>query len=187
MENIAIQASLKSAKLTARKNPDHPDTVIRRVQFSLTKTFGHEEAEFLGQVGIELLRNLQGRVLNKGEILIDAFHAKAEFVGSRGTATADIDGLVAKAAVVGNEDQEHEEITFDFEAPCEAGLLVFFGLSLKEFIDVDIKGTQQELNLDPVRDAVKAMAASLPKGTSMTMSFDGEAGATLEGTGPVRE
>jgi len=145
MNDIQFQASLKSAKLTARKNPDHPDTVIRRVQFSLTKTFGHEEAEFLGQVGIELLHNLQGRVLNKGEIPINAYHAKAEFTGSRGTATADIDGLVAKAAVVGNEDQEHEEITFDFEAPCESSLLVFFGLSLKEFIDIDLKRSQQEI------------------------------------------
>lgn len=158
MNDISFQASLKSAKLTARKNPDHPDTIIRRVQFSLTKDFGHEEAEFLGTVGVELLRNLQGRVLNKGEIPINAFHARAEFQGTRGSATADIDGLVAKAAIVGNEDQEHEEITFDFEAPCEAGLLVFFGVSLKEHIDVDIKRIQQELNL-----------------------------ATLEGTGEVRE
>ena len=186
MNDIVFSASLKSAKLTARKNPDHPDTVIRRVQFSLSKTFGHEEAEFLGQVGIELLANLQGRVLNKGEIPINAYHAKAEFAGSRGTATADIDGLVAKAAVVGNEDQEHEEITFEFEAPCEASLLVFFGLSLKEYIECDIKRVQQELNLAPVVASVKGLAKSIPKGTSMTMIFEGKE-TTLEGTGEVRE
>jgi hypothetical protein len=186
VNDIVFSATLKSAKLTARKNPDHPDTVIRRVQFSLSKTFGHEEAEFLGQVGIELLENLQGRVLNKGEIPINAYHAKAEFSGSRGSATAEIDGLVVKAAVVGNEDQEHEEITFEFEAPCEASLLVFFGLSLKEYIDCDVKRTQQELNLAPLVAAVKKMAGAIPKGTSMTMEFEGKS-ATLEGTGEVRE
>jgi hypothetical protein len=173
MNDIIFSASLKSAKLTARKNPDHPDTVIRRLQFSLTTTFGHEEAVFLGQVGIELLRNLQGRVLNKGEIPINAYHARAEFTGSMGNSIADIDGLVAKAYVVGNEDQEHEEITFDFEAPCSAGLLVFFGLSLKEHIVVDLKRTRLEINFGTPNESGIRTA---------TVPTEHEMGA-LEGTG----
>ena len=146
MTNIEFQAILKSAKLTARKNPDNPAQILRRVQFSLHRSdFGVEEAEWLGDVGIQLRNNLQGRNLNRGEIPINGFHAIAEFSGMAGRTRANIDGLVAKAAVVGKEDEEHEEITFEFEAPCEGLLLTFFGASLKAVIDCDIRNSQLDL------------------------------------------
>lgn len=185
MNDLVFNANLKSARFAARKNPDHPDTVIRRVQFALTKTFGHEEAEWLGPIGIELLHNLQSRALNKGEIPLDGYHGKAEFSGLLGNAEANIDGIVAKATIAGTEDNEHEEITFEFEAPCEAKLLTFIGLSLKEHIDVDLKRLQLELDVGgPVVSAVKKFAGTIPKGTSMTMTFEDDS-VTLEGTGEL--
>ena len=63
---------------------------------------------------------------------------------------------------------------------------MFLGLHIKENIECDIKRVDLELNLAPVVVAVKGMAASMPKGTSMTKSFGGEE-TTLEGTGEVRE
>lgn len=186
MQDIQFGAALKSAKLIARKHPDKPDTIIRRVQFALRRDFGHEEAEFLGQIGIELLNNLKARNLNKGEIPINGYHAKAKFHGMAGTATAEIDGLVASAVVTGKEDKEYEEITFNFEAPCEGKLLTFFGLSISEFIECDIQRMQQELPLTSEAELGKklrdGLAKSMPKGASMTMEFEGGS-ATIEGTG----
>lgn len=178
MNDIQFQAALKSAKLTARKNPDNPNRVIRRVHFSLCRAiFGIVEAEWLGKVGIELLHNLQGRALNKGEIPINGYHAIAEFSGLAGNASANIDGLVAKAAVVGDEDNEHEEITFEFEAPCEAKLLTFFGASIKDHIDCDIKRMQQEFALgEPNESGVR----------TATVQVEYDEASDLEGTGEER-
>ena len=48
MNDTTFSAALKSAKLTARKDPDNPDTIIRRIQFTLARDFSLEQAEWLG-------------------------------------------------------------------------------------------------------------------------------------------
>jgi hypothetical protein len=184
-DDITFSAELTSVKFTARANPDDPSKTIRRVQFQLVRDFDHEVAEWLGPIGISTLQNMQGRVLEKAELPINGFYGKAVFAGGSGHASADIDGLTAKTKITGTEDNEREVVTFEFETPIRSDLLTFFGASFKEHIEVDIKRDQQELELEPVTDAVKKMAASMPKGTSVVMEFEGKS-ATLEWIGEVR-
>jgi hypothetical protein len=186
MNDITFSAELTSVKFTARANPDDPSKTIRRVQFQLVRDFDHEVAEWLGPIGISTLLNMQGRVLEKAEMPINGFHGKAVFAAISGHASADVDGLTAKTKMAGTEDNEREVVTFEFETPIKSDLLTFFGVAFKEHIECDIKRTQQELNLQPVADVIRDMAGAMPKGTSMTMEFEGKS-ATLAGTGEERE
>ena len=146
MQDIAIQAALKSTKFIARKNPDKPDTMIHRVQFQLQcADFSEEHAEWLGPEAVVLRKQLQSRALKSFDLLINAYQAKMEIAGSKGNATADVFGVSAAAAVVGKEEDEHEELTLTFEATGNAGLLTFLLASLKETVDVDLKSIQLEL------------------------------------------
>jgi hypothetical protein len=186
LNDINFSAELTSVKFTARANPDDPSKTIRRVQFQLVRDFDHEVAEWLGPIGISTLQNMQGRVLEKAEMPINGFHGKAIFAGVSGHASADVDGITAKTKIAGTENNEREVVTFEFETPIKSDLLTFFGAAFKEHVECDIRRTQQAFDLQPVAGMVKDMAASMPKGTSMTMSFEGKE-ATLEGTGAVRE
>lgn len=187
MQDIVIQASLKSAKFTARKHPDKPDTMIRRVQFQLQcADFSHEHAEWLGDSAMVMREKLQSRDLNSFDLPINAYHAKMEASGLRGNATAEVDGVCAVAAVVGQEEKEHEELTLTFEAPCEAALLTFIGSSLKETVEVSLKASQLKLTTtgdDGIRQAVDRFKAAIPKGTTVTMHVEGKKKGTIEGTG----
>jgi hypothetical protein len=145
MQDIKIQACLKSAKFVARKNPDKPDTMIRRVSFQLQcPVFSEGHAEWLGEEAIILRRQLQSRALKSFDLLINAYHAKLEFDGASGSTSGEVCGVSAAAAVIGREEDEHEELTLTFEAHIEAKLLSFIGASLKEFVDVDLKAIQLE-------------------------------------------
>lgn len=187
MQDIVIQAGIKSAKFVARKNPDKPDTMIRRVQFQLQcGEFSHEHAEWLGDSAMVLREKLQSRDLNSFDLPINAYHAKMEVSGLRGNADTEVDGVCAVAAVVGHEEKEHEELTLTFEAPCEATLLTFIGMSLKETVEVSLKSCQLELGVpgaDGIRQAMAAFRASVPKGTAVTMTGPGGRQTTIEGTG----
>jgi hypothetical protein len=189
MQDITIQAALKSAKITARKNPDRPDQMIRRVQIQLQcSDFSEEHAEWLGEEAIVLRRQLQSRALKSFDLLINAYHAQLAFAGARGNAEAEGCGVSACASVVGKEAEEHEELTLTFELVPTATALTFVAASLKEVVDVDIKAMVLELpNVeDRLRQAVGALRDSVPKGTTMTMSVSGGRETTIEGTGEPR-
>jgi hypothetical protein len=146
MQDITIQACLKSAKFIARKNPDKPDTMIRRVQLQFQcPTFSEGHAEWLGDEAIVLRRQLQSRALKSFDLLINAYRAKLALDGSAGSASGEVTGVSAAASVVGKEEDEHEELTLTFEANIEAKLLSFLGASLKEIVDVDLKAIQLEM------------------------------------------
>lgn len=148
MQDIEIQACLKSAKFAARKNPDKPDTMIRRVQIQFQcADFSEGHAEWLGEEAIILRRQLQSRALKSFDLLINAYHAKMSVDGGMGIAHGEVVGVSASASVVGKEEDEHEELTLTFEANIEAKLLSFIGASLKEIVDVELKAIQLELSV----------------------------------------
>jgi hypothetical protein len=187
MQDINISASLESAKFTARHHPDKPDVTIRRLEFKLVcYDFGHELAEWLGPDAIKLRDQLQERTLSQFKMCIGNYHAKVSFSGIHGHAKADIDGIAAVASVKGKEQNEHEELALTFEMPIEAKVLTFIGASFGETIGCDFEAVQLELGVeaaDGIKRAVADFAATMPKGTSATFTFEGKTGATVEGTG----
>ena len=157
MNDTTFSATLKSAKLVARKDPDNPDTVIRRVQFTLAREFSPGDAEWLGTEAVHMRKLLQQRDLHRFEIEIDAYHAKAAFHGIGGNADIkQLDGVTATAGIVGSEEDEHEEINFTFESFPEAKLLTFLAMAVKERIDCELKVLQ--LELEPPKDAKQTPA-----------------------------
>lgn len=186
MNDINISASLDAAKFTAHKHPDKPGTMIRRIEFKLVcPDFSVEHAEWLGEEAIDLRKKLQSRTLSSFTLLLGAYHAKLKLSGIHGNAETTVDGIKAVAAVKGKDEDEHEELDLVFEAPVSDRLATFVGASLKETVGCDFAATQLELG-SGVRQAVDKLAASIPKGTSMTFSTNGESGVTLEGTGEPR-
>jgi hypothetical protein len=139
MQDSVFRAQLKSAKLTA-KTVD--EKTIRRVQFALSRNFGPEDAEWMGEQAIRCRELLLRRDLSKFDFPIDAYHAKACFAGVGGNAEVDVDGILASATVVGKDESEHEEITYTFEAFPDGKLLTFLASALKEWIDCDLKCSQ---------------------------------------------
>ena len=178
MNDTLFSATLHSAKLVARKDPDKPDTVIRRVQFVLARDFSIEQAEWLGAEATHMRELLQHRDLHRFEIEIDGYHAKASFHGLAGNADiAQVDGVKAVAGLVGSEEDEHEEINFTFEAFPEAKLLTFLAMAVKERIDCEFEVLQLDLapKVDEgIRAAVEDMQQSIPVGESMTISSGGK-------------
>jgi hypothetical protein len=146
MNDTTFSATLKAAKLVARKDPDTPNTMIRRVQFQLTRDFSVEQAEWLGSEATHMRGLLQHRDLRRFELEIDGYHAKASFHGLAGNVDIpQLDGVTAVAGVVGSEEDEHEEVTFTFEAFPEAKLLTFLAMAVKERIECEFAVLQLEL------------------------------------------
>lgn len=196
MQDARFSAQLKSAKLTARSEADK---TIRRVQFALARDFSIDIADWLGPVATNQRELLVGGDIDKVEIPIDAYHAKATLSGMGGNAEVAVDGISAAAVVKqSGEDQQTEEVTLVFEAFPEAKLLTFLAASVKEHIDCTFMRSQLTIEkalADPgerLTAAVEDLAGSIPKGSQMTFTAknadgsDGKSG-TLEGTGEPRE
>jgi hypothetical protein len=196
MEDARFSAQLKAAKLTAKSEEDK---TIRRVQFQLAREFSVEIAEWLGDVALNQRALMIAGDVDKCELPIDAYHAKAELAGLGGTASVFVDGISATASVKqGKEDEpQHEEVAFVFEAFPDAKLLTFLAATLKEYVDCDFKRTQlsiEECMAEPsarLRSAVDDMKAGLKKGESLTIMAVNPDGskcksATIEGTGKAR-
>jgi len=145
MRDAGFSATLKNAWLTARTNPDKPDTVIRRVRFELVKSFDEVAAEWLGDVAIKQRALMLSRDLKKVVMQIDTYHAKVELSGLGGNATiADCTGVQAAAVVKGKDDKEHEEVTFVFEAFPDSTLVTFLAMALGSGIDCSFAALQLE-------------------------------------------
>lgn len=145
MKDAGFAATLKSAKLTARKNPDKPDQILRRVRFELVKLFSVGDAEWLGDAAVQQRKYLVDRFVKTFSMPIDAYHAKAEIVGVGNAEIADCSGIAATAAVKGKEDDEREEITFVFEAFPDAKLVTFLAASLGCEVECSFKALQLEM------------------------------------------
>jgi len=174
MYDTAFTAMLKTGKLTARAEETK---TIRRVQFSLVRDFTVADAEWLGTEAMQLRTSLQNGTLNRFEIPIDAYHAKATFHGRGGNVDIDVDGITATAAVVGSDENEHEEVAYLFEAFPDAKLLTFLASSLKEHIDCEFKRTQTQMNFGEKdsdkgkkgKSAEKGKSAKDGKGAQMSL------------------
>lgn len=145
MKDAGFAATLKRAQLTARKNPDKPDTVIRRVKFELVKSFESSDAEWLGDTAIAGRKSMQARDLKKLVLPIDGYHAKVELAGVGNAEIADCTGVTATAAVKGSDDKEHEDLTLVFEAFPDAALVTFLAASLGCGVDCNFFALQMEL------------------------------------------
>jgi len=145
MKDAGFSATLKSAKLTARKNPDKPDAIIRRVRFELVKNFEASDAEWMGPTAIDGRKAMQSRDMKKIVLPIDAYHAKATLTGNGTAEIADCAGVTATAAVKGRDESEHEEITFVFEAFPDAKLVTFLAASLGCGVDCTFAALQLEI------------------------------------------
>jgi hypothetical protein len=144
MKDAGFSAVLKSAKLIARKNPDKPDAIIRRVRFELVKGFSVDSAEWLGMVAVQQRLMMVDRDIKKCVIPIDAYHAKVEIAGVGTAGIADCEGVSATATIKGKDDNEHEELTLVFEAFPDAKLVTFLAASLGRQIDCSFKALQLE-------------------------------------------
>ena len=173
MHDTAFTAMLKTGKLTARAEETK---TIRRVQFSLVRDFTVADAEWLGTEAIQLRSALKNRTLNRFEIPIDAYHAKASFHGRGGNVDVDVDGITATAAVVGSEENEHEEVSYLFEAFPDAKLLTFLASSLKEHIDCELKRTQVQMHFGVVDKDKKSKAGEKDKSKQMSLADKGKTG-----------
>ena len=163
MNDTTFSAQLKAAKLTARKDPDSPDTIIRRVQFTLARDFSPADAEWIGAEAVHMRKLLQQRDLHRFEVEIDGYHAKASFHGLGGNAdVAQLDGMTAVAGLVGSDEDEHEEINFTFEAFPEAKLLTFLAMAMKGQIDCELKALQLDLVVT-AKNAEKPAAPPEPR------------------------
>jgi hypothetical protein len=144
MQDAKFRAELHSAKFTTRK--DDAKKVIRRVQFALILgDFPVNVAEWLGEEAVSLRLLLQSRSLRKFDLPIDYYFALAALESTSGNADADVAGISAVAAVVGKDEDEHEEITLTFEAFPTAKMLTWIAASLKEWVDVEMVASQREL------------------------------------------
>lgn len=184
MQDTKFKAELYSAKFTTRK--DDQKRVLRRVQFTLVLgDFPIHIAEWLGDVAISQRDLIQSRDLSKFEMEIDNYFAKATFSGTSGNADADVAGILAVAEVVGQDEKEHEEVKLTFEAFPTAKLLTWIASSLKEWVEVDMAAMQGEFRFpdEGVRQAVEKFKASIPNGTTVTMSCPGGRQSTVEGAG----
>ena len=144
MKDAGFSAVLKSAKLIARKNPDKPDAILRRVRFELVLPFGELEAEWLGDAAQQQFDMMVGRAIKRCVIPIDAYHAKTELSGVGNAEILDCEGVQATAAVKGKDDKEHEELTLVFEAFPDAKLVTFLAASLGCEIACSFKALQLE-------------------------------------------
>lgn len=145
MKDAGFAATLKGAKLVARKNQDKPDQVLRRVRFELVLPFDAMTAEWLGETAQGQYDMLSGRSIKRFSMAIDAYHAKADLSGAGGIAEiANAEGVSATAAVKGRDDKEHEELTLVFEAFPDARLLTFLAANIGGGIDCDFKALQLE-------------------------------------------
>jgi hypothetical protein len=146
MKDAGFSATLKSAKLIARKNSDKPDTILRRVKFELVKNFEASDAEWLGETAMTGRKAMQARDMKKIVLPIDGYHAKAMLSGIGGNAEiTDCSGVQAAAVVKGKDDDEHEEITYVFEAFPDAGLMTFLAMSVGCGIDCSFAKLQMEI------------------------------------------
>lgn len=174
MNDTAFTAMLKTGKLTARA--DEAKT-IRRVQFSLVRDFDEADAEWLGPNAIQLRSSLKNRTLNRFEIPIDAYHAKASLHAEGGNVEVDVDGITATAAIVGADDKEREEITYLFEAFPDAKLLTFLASSLREHIDCELVRSQTEMDFHAAKDKPAEKPKGKPgKRQNLTLKLGDKAG-----------
>lgn len=146
MKDAGFSAVLKSAILRARKSPDDPSTILRRVRFELVKPFDIESAEWLGDSAMKQWHMMAARDIKKCVIPIDAYHAKAELSGTGNAEILDCEGVQATAAVKGKDDKEHEELTLVFEAFPDARLVTFLAASLGCEITCSFKALQLEIS-----------------------------------------
>jgi hypothetical protein len=145
VNDAGFSATLKGAKLIARKNPDKPDHELRRVRFELVLPFDELTAEWLGETAQGQYDMLTGRAIKRFSMTIDAYHAKADLSGMGGNAEiVDAEGVSATAAVKGRDDKEHEELTLVFEAFPDAKLLTFLAANVGGGIDCNFKALQLE-------------------------------------------
>jgi hypothetical protein len=145
MKDAGFSATLKNAWFTARKNPDKPDMIIRRVRFELVKDLDSHSAEWLGPVAIQQRMMMGARDVKKFVCQMDAYHAKVELGGTGGNAEiADCEGVSATASVKGKKDNEREELTLVFEAYPDAKLVTFLAASLGCEISCSFKALQLE-------------------------------------------
>ena len=174
MQDATFRAELHSAKFVTHK--DDAKKIIRRVHFTLVLSdFPINVAEWLGDEAVSLRLLLQSRSLRKFDQTIDFYFAKAALGSTFGNADADVAGISAVAAVVGKDEDEHEEITLTFEAFPTAKLLTWIAASLKEWVDVEMVASQRELFerahvVEGVRHAVEAFKATIPAGTTVAIS-----------------
>ena len=82
--------------------------------------------------------------LDTFEIPIDAYHAKAEFSGMAGNASAQVQGVSVAAKMSGGEQPE-PRITITLEAFPEALLLTWLAASMKEHVEVKLLALQGDL------------------------------------------
>ena len=126
-------------------------------------------------------QKLQRGELDAFEIPIDAYHAKASFHGLSGNATAQVDGVKA-AAKMSSGDEPRPLLTLTFEAFPDAALLTWLAASVKEHVDVELLALQGDL-----LDAVADFKASIPKGTTATISVGGKKQVEIPGTGKAEK
>ena len=172
MKDITLTASLDGAKLLAHKQEAK---VVRRVEFKLGRNFDLEQAEWLDTE--PLRQKLQRGELDAFEIPIDAYHAKASFHGLAGNATAQVDGVKA-AAKMSSGDEPRPMLALTFEAFPDAALLTWLAASVKEHVEVELLALQGDL-----LDAVNDFRASIPEGTTATISVGGKKQVEIPGTG----
>jgi len=145
MKDAGFSATLKGAKLIARKNQDNPDQALRRVRFELVLPFDAMTAEWLGETAQGQYDMLTDRSIKRFSMAIDAYHAKAALSGMGGNAEiTDAEGVSATAAVKGRDDKEHEELTLVFEAFPDAKMLTFLAQNIGGGIDCNFKALQLE-------------------------------------------
>jgi len=158
---IHFYATLSGVKAVARTKDD---CVSRRVEIKLVRDFDLDMAGWLGSEAESCRGLMQKRSIDGFTIAIDAYRGRMQLSGRGGNAVAHVDGREAKAAIVGSEDKQHEELTLIFEAPPEGLLLTFLFGALKESIEVTLQRDQLELPLgkDSIAgDLARAVEANL--------------------------
>jgi hypothetical protein len=140
MKDITFRASLETAKLIARAEEK---TTVRRIVFKFSRTFDLEQAEWLGAEAVHMRMMMHGGTLDKFKLPIDAYAANMNLAGSCGNATSIVFGVAAEASMASGEEPK-PMLALTFEAHPDAKLLSFVAASMKEWVDVELQGLQQE-------------------------------------------
>ena len=150
MKHLKFNAALEGAKLIARHEDEK---TIRRVVMTFWRPFELEQAEWLEAT---LLRaKLVNGELDEFTIPLDAYVAKAKFIGLSGNASADVYGVSAAAKVSRGHESE-PVLSLTFEASPEVDLLTWLAASVKGYVEVELLAIQGSL-----RDAVAGLGTSV--------------------------
>jgi hypothetical protein len=174
MKDLTFKAALETVKLIARAEEK---TTVRRVVFKLSRPFTIEQAEWLGDEAVHMRKLMQGGSLDKFKVPIDAYAANMKLAGSFGNAEAQVFGVAAEASM-SSGDEPQPMLAITLEAHPEPKLLSFMAASMKEWIDIELLGLQQEVL--PLASAVEKFQRSLEPFEQVSVSVNGETPVVLK-------